>query len=386
MAISPISEIIEDLKQGRMVVLMDDEDRENEGDLVMVAEHVTPEDINFMAKYGRGLICLTLDRDRCEQLQLPLQVRDTHYQQTTNFTLSIEAATGVTTGISAADRAKTVQAAVAVEARASDIVMPGHVFPIMAQKGGVLNRAGHTEAGVDLARLADANVPACVICEIMNEDGTMARLPELVEFSKQHNLKIGTIADLIHYRMENESTIKQTAEAVIDTDFGQFKAITYHDDVTDTGAMALVKGDISAEQPTLVRVHVQESLLDLFTGIHRPEGSWSLHAAMQYIAREGHGVVVILQHHESMEQLSKRVRLLQQGSEEKNTPADQHQIVLRTYGLGSQILTDLGIRKMRVMGYPIKTPGMSGFGLETTEYLDAGAGLDKTSGKVTKIK
>jgi 3,4-dihydroxy 2-butanone 4-phosphate synthase/GTP cyclohydrolase II len=384
MTVNPITDIIDDLRQGRMVILMDDEDRENEGDLVMVAEHVRPEDINFMAKFGRGLICLTLDRDRCDQLQLPLQVRDTHYQQTTNFTLSIEAAKGVTTGISAGDRAKTVQAAVAVDAKPGDIVMPGHVFPIMAQCGGVLNRAGHTEAGVDLARLAGAKVSACVICEIMNEDGTMARLPELLEFAKLHDLKIGTIADLIQYRMANESTIKRASEATIATGFGEFSAVTYHDDITNTGAIALIKGDPASEEAPLVRVHVQESLLDLFTNTHRPEGSWSLHAAMRFIEQEGNGVIVILQQPETIQQLVSRVRRINEGGEDKHT-ATSHQYVLRTYGLGSQILADLGIRKMRVMGHPIKTPGISGFGLETVAYVDADSATGGT-GKIAKIK
>jgi len=385
MTINPITDIIDDLRQGRMVILMDDEDRENEGDLVMVAEHVRPEDINFMAKFGRGLICLTLDRARCEQLQLPLQVRDTHYQQTTNFTLSIEAAQGVTTGISAGDRAKTVQAAVAPDASPADIVMPGHVFPIMAQNGGVLNRAGHTEAGVDLARLADARVSACVICEIMNEDGTMARLPELLEFARHHNLKIGTIADLIQYRMANESTIQRASEATITTDFGEFTAITYHDDISDTGAIALIKGEVDAEKAPLVRVHVQESLLDLFTSTHRAEGSWSLQAAMRFIEKEGNGVIVILQQPESAQQLVSRVRRIKEGGEEKGISSSQQHHVLRTYGLGSQILADLGIRKMRVMGHPIKTPGISGFGLETVEYIDADSAAGGT-GKIAKIK
>jgi 3,4-dihydroxy 2-butanone 4-phosphate synthase/GTP cyclohydrolase II len=384
MTVNPITDIIDDLRQGRMVILMDDEDRENEGDLVMVAEHVRPEDINFMAKFGRGLICLTLDRDRCDQLQLPLQVRDTHYQQTTNFTLSIEAAKGVTTGISAGDRAKTVQAAVAPDAKPGDIVMPGHVFPIMAQCGGVLNRAGHTEAGVDLARLAGAKVSACVICEIMNEDGTMARLPELLEFAKLHDLKIGTIADLIQYRMANESTIKRASEATIATGFGEFSAVTYHDDITNTGAIALIKGDPASEEAPLVRVHVQESLLDLFTNTHRPEGSWSLHAAMRFIEQEGNGVIVILQQPETIQQLVSRVRRINEGGEDKHT-ATSHQYVLRTYGLGSQILADLGIRKMRVMGHPIKTPGISGFGLETVAYVDADSATGGT-GKIAKIK
>jgi len=371
MAISPITEIIDELRQGRMVILMDDEDRENEGDLVMVAEHTRAEDINFMAKYGRGLICLTLRRERCEQLQLPLQVRDTQYNQTTNFTLSIEAARGVTTGISAGDRAKTIQAAVAVNAKPADIVMPGHIFPIMAQRGGVMTRAGHTEAGVDLARLAGAQEPSCVICEIMNEDGTMARLPELLEFAKTHNLKIGTIADLIHYRMENESTIQRVADSELLTDYGTFRAITYHDDITDTGHMALVMGDIRPDLPTLVRVHVQESLLDLFTSAHRPEGSWTLHAALNRVAREGNGVVVLLQQQESMDKLRKRMLKIEQGESMEEASPDQQRAVLRTYGLGSQILADLGVKKMKVMGHAIKTPGMSGFGLEAVEYVES---------------
>lgn len=373
MAISPTQEILEDLRQGRMVVLLDDEDRENEGDLVMVSEKARPEDINFMVKYGRGLVCLTLTRDRCEQLQLPLQVRDTHYQQTTNFTLSIEAAEGVTTGISAADRAKTVQAAVAPDASPADIVMPGHIFPIMAQSGGVLTRAGHTEAGVDLARLAGASEPSCVICEILNEDGTMARLPELIEFAKEHNLKLGTIADLIHYRMENESTIQRVGETDIDTDHGRFRMISYHDDIGDAVHMALVHGEITANAPVLVRVHVQESLLDCFTTAHRPEGSWSLHAAMAQVAQEGAGVVVVLQHHENAEQLLGRVKRLQGSDEGVESTQDSQRKELRTYGLGSQILADLGVHQMRVMGHAIKTPAMSGFGLEAVEYIEAGA-------------
>lgn len=243
MNISPAAEIIEEMRQGRMVVLMDDEDRENEGDLVMVAEHARAEDVNFMAKYGRGLICLTLTPGRCRQLNLPLMVGDTHYKHTTNFTLSIEAAKGVTTGISAADRATTIQAAVKKDAKPNDIETPGHIFPLMAQQGGVLTRAGHTEAGVDLARLADAE-PASVICEIMNEDGTMARLPELMEFSKQHNLKIGTIADLIRYRLENESTVERISEGKLPTPYGEFCVVAYHDGIHGDMHLALIKGEI----------------------------------------------------------------------------------------------------------------------------------------------
>ena len=268
MPICPITEIIDEIKRGRMVVLMDDEDRENEGDLVMAGAHARAEDVNFMAKYGRGLICLTLTQERCRQLQLPLMVSDTQHRRTTNFTVSIEAAEGVTTGISAADRARTIQAAVKKSAKPTDIVQPGHIFPLMAQRGGVLARAGHTEAGVDLARLAGLE-PASVICEIMNEDGTMARLPELEQFAGQHGLKIGTIADLIRYRMEHESTIQRVGECTLPTDFGDFRVLAYHDDIGNAVHLALVRGRIGHEQPTLVRVHVQESLLDLFTDVHR---------------------------------------------------------------------------------------------------------------------
>ncbi len=381
MNISPATEIIDELRQGRMVVLMDDEDRENEGDLVMVAEHCRPDDVNFMAKYGRGLICLTLTPGRCRQLNLPLMVNDTQYQRTTNFTLSIEAAEGVTTGISAADRATTVQAAVKRDAKPTDIVTPGHIFPLMAQQGGVLTRAGHTEAGVDLARLAGAE-PASVICEIMNEDGTMARLPELLEFSKKHNLKIGTIADLIRYRLENESTVERVAEGKVPTPYGEFCVIAYHDGIHGDMHLALIKGDIKPEDPTLVRVHVQESLLDLFTTEHRP-GSFSLSAALSRVAEEGAGVVVVLREEESANDLTSRISQFTPDLEgaEKRKPAGDS-TVLRTYGLGSQILADLGVRKMRVMGHKLKVPAMSGFGLEITEYVED-VSDDKTKKKVS---
>jgi 3,4-dihydroxy 2-butanone 4-phosphate synthase/GTP cyclohydrolase II len=381
MNISPATEIIDELRQGRMVVLMDDEDRENEGDLVMVAEHCRPEDVNFMAKYGRGLICLTLTPGRCRQLNLPLMVNDTQYQRTTNFTLSIEAAEGVTTGISAADRATTIQAAAKKDAKPSDIVTPGHIFPLMAQQGGVLTRAGHTEAGVDLARLTGAE-PASVICEIMNEDGTMARLPELLEFSKKHNLKIGTIADLIRYRLENESTVERVAEGKVPTPFGEFCVIAYHDGIHGDMHLALIKGDIKPEEPTLVRVHVQESLLDLFTTAHRP-GSFSLSAALSHVAEVGSGVVVVLREEESANDLSARISQFtkQMEGSEKRKPSGENN-VLRTYGLGSQILADLGVRKMRVMGHKLKVPAMSGFGLEIVEYVED-LEEDKTKKKVS---
>ena len=368
MPISPIKDIIEDLKQGRMVVLMDDEDRENEGDLVMAAEHVRADDINFMAKYGRGLICLTLTRERCTQLQLPLMVSNTHLNQTTNFTLSIEAAEGVTTGISAADRARTVQAAVKADARPSDISMPGHIFPLMAQRGGVLARAGHTEAGVDLPGLAGLE-PASVICEIMNEDGSMSRLPELIPFAEEHGLKIGTIADLIHYRMESEATVQRKDEYIMPTDFGEFHAVSYHDDISGAVHLALTKGDIRASEPTLVRVHVQQTILDAFTDAHRSR-SWTLNEALHHISEEGRGVAVIL---DQAAEPSVLLNLLERFSISGSVEAPRKPAIrdeMRSYGLGSQILADLGVGKMRVMGHAIKTPGMSGFGLEPVEYLE----------------
>jgi 3,4-dihydroxy 2-butanone 4-phosphate synthase/GTP cyclohydrolase II len=368
MTISTTQEIIEELRQGRMVVLMDDEDRENEGDLVMAAQHVRADDINFMARYGRGLICLTLSEARCEQLKLPQQHSGVHRRLGTAFTVSIEAAQGVTTGISAADRATTIQVAVNPDAKPSDIVTPGHVFPLRAQKGGVLARAGHTEAGCDLARLAGLE-PAAVICEIMNEDGTMARLPELREFARQHKLKIGTIADLIHYRMENESTVQRVGEWDMPTDFGDFRVVAYHDDIGDAVHLALIRGALDAGKPALVRVHVQQSLLDLFTDVHRP-GTWSLRAALKRVASDGHGVVVILQQEESPAELVQRLRGLQGQGEGIELSSGQGRAEMRTYGLGSQILADLGIRKMRVLGHAMKVPAMSGFGLEISEYVD----------------
>ncbi len=369
MPISPITEIIDEIRRGRMVVLMDDEDRENEGDLLMAAQQVRAEDINFMAKHGRGLICLTLTQERCRQLQLPLMGSDAHHRLTTAFTVSIEAAHGVTTGISAADRATTVQAAIRPDARPTDIVTPGHVFPLMAQTGGVLARAGHTEAGVDLARLAGLT-PASVICEIMNEDGTMARLPQLQAFAALHGLKIGTIADLIRHRMEHESTIQRVGECLLPTDHGEFRVVAYHDDIGDAVHLALMKGEVRKDRPALVRVHVQESLLDLFTDVHRA-GHWTLARSLARVAAEGAGIVVILQQEETPAALVRRIRHFQArrpGLELPREPKGREE--MRTYGLGSQILADLGVGKMRVLGHAMKAPALSGFGLEIVEYVE----------------
>ena len=299
MPLNSIEEIIEDIRQGKMVILMDDEDRENEGDLIMAGSLVRPEDINFMARYGRGLICLTLTRERCQQLRLPLMVSNTNDKHSTNFTVSIEAAQGVTTGISAYDRALTVRAAVAPNAKADDVVQPGHIFPLMAQPGGVLTRAGHTEAGCDLTRLAGVE-PAAVIVEILNEDGTMARRPDLEIFAQQHGLKMGTIADLIHYRLQNEPTVERVAECNMPTEFGDFRLIAYRDVFDREMHIALVKGDISGDDPTMVRVHLQHTLCDLF-GNQRGDCGWPLRGALKRIAEEGKGVAIVLRQPETAE-------------------------------------------------------------------------------------
>ncbi len=367
MALNSIKEIIEDIRQGRMVILMDDEDRENEGDLIIAAERVRPEDINFMARYGRGLICLTLTKERCERLHLPLMVSENNERHTTNFTVSIEAAEGVTTGISAADRARTVQAAVAPDARASDLVQPGHIFPLMAQPGGVLTRAGHTEAGCDLARLAGFE-PAAVIVEILNEDGTMARRPDLEKFAAEHNIKIGTIADLIEYRMLNEKTIERVASAKMPTEFGEFKLHAYRNVIDNQLHLALVKGDLDPDTPPLVRVHVENVLCDLF-GSQRDDCGWPLRDAMQRIADEGQGVVIILRLADESDVIINRIRQYAEQDQGQDLPRHDTGNDLRTFGIGAQILSDLGIRRMRVLSAPKKMHGLSGFGLEVVEYV-----------------
>ncbi|MFL6623445.1 MAG: bifunctional 3,4-dihydroxy-2-butanone-4-phosphate synthase/GTP cyclohydrolase II [Sulfurifustaceae bacterium] len=377
MPISPISEIVEELRQGRIVVLMDDADRENEGDLVIAAEHVTPEAINFMAKHGRGLICMPITVDRARRLNLGPMVPVNRAPHGTNFAASIEAAEGVTTGISAHDRAHTVRVACAKDARPEDLVQPGHVFPLIAEPGGVLARAGHTEACCDLARLAGFE-PAAVLCEIMNDDGTMARLPELEAFAAEHGLKIGTIADLIRYRMEHESNVRRVSDCWLPTEFGEFRTIAYHDHIGGGVHLALVKGEPRRDRPTLVRVHVQESLLDLVTTVHRA-GTWSLRAALARVARESEGVVVVLQQAEAGEDLLRRLRALQGHGETAESPLASYRREMRTYGLGSQILADLGVGRMRVLGHAIKTPGLSGFGLEIVEHIEepASAGVEE---------
>ncbi len=367
MTLNNIEEILTDLQQGKMVIIMDDEDRENEGDLLMPASLVRPEDINFMASYGRGLICLTLTRERCKQLHLPLMVQDNLAVHATNFTVSVEAAEGVTTGISAYDRAHTVRIAVAPNAQPSDLVQPGHIFPLMSQPGGVLTRAGHTEAGCDLARLAGLE-PAAVIVEILNPDGTMARRPDLEDFARHYGLKIGTIADLIHYRMQNEQTIERVAECELPTEFGAFRVIAYQDIIAKQLHFALVKGVINAETPTLVRVHVQNTLSDLFTA-RLPESGWPLRNALQRVAKEGAGVVIVLAKNEMPKDVVRRLRLYGlQGENAPQTVVDSAS-ELRTYGTGAQILLDLSVRRMRVLSAPKRMFGISGFELEVVEYL-----------------
>ena len=359
--ISPITDIIADIKNGKMVILVDDENRENEGDFVIAAEFASAEHINFMAKHGRGLICLTLTEAKCQQLDLPPMVENNGSRLGTNFTMSIEAASGVTTGISAADRATTVKAAIAKNANANNIVSPGHVFPLSAINGGVLVRAGHTEAGCDLAALANLE-PASVICEILKDDGEMARLPDLVEIAQQHSIKIGTIADLIHYRAETEKLIERAAERVVVTPYGEMKLIAYRDKISHETHLAMIQGTPNAETETLVRVHEPLSVFDLLDSSSCTH-SWSALDALRAISSAACGVMVFLYHSESGDNLIERIC-------HADEPIRYNQ-ELRTYGIGSQILLDLGVRKMRLMATPRKMPSMDGFGLEITGYLES---------------
>jgi 3,4-dihydroxy 2-butanone 4-phosphate synthase/GTP cyclohydrolase II len=357
--IAPIHDIIAEIRAGRMVVLVDEEDRENEGDLVFAAEFATPEKINFMAKHGRGLICLTLTEAHCRQLNLPLMVRDNGSPLGTNFTISIEAATGVTTGISAADRARTIQAAVDKNAKPGDIVQPGHIFPLRAQNGGVLVRAGHTEAGCDLAQLAGLT-PASVICEILKDDGEMARLPDLVEFAKLHGLKIGAIADLIEHRSHHEKLVERVSSRKVQTAYGEFDLVTYVDKTTQHTHLALVKGNIRPQDETLVRVHEPLSVMDFMEQAHYPQ-STSVHDALQKISGASAGVLVMRHHNETSQDLLARAAA---------TPEAHHaaQWDPRSYGIGAQILRDLNVGKMRLIATPRKLPSMTGFGLEVVGY------------------
>jgi 3,4-dihydroxy 2-butanone 4-phosphate synthase/GTP cyclohydrolase II len=365
MSIATIQEIVDDMRAGRMVILVDEEDRENEGDIVMAADFVTPEAINFMIKHARGLVCLTLTEERCEQLQLPMMTTRNGTSFGTNFTVSIEAAEGVTTGISAADRARTIQVAVARNARPEDIVQPGHIFPLKAQKGGVLMRAGHTEAGCDLAGMAGLT-PASVICEIVKDDGTMARLPDLLEFAREHDLKIGTIADLIHYRSQHESLVERVAERPLQTEAGEFRLIAFRDKPSGAAHLALVHGDVRPDQETLVRVHQPVSILDLLEA-KATTHSWSMPAAMRAVQAAERGVIVLLNCGESAAELFEQFEALDKPPARPQGRAAS--MDLRSYGIGAQVLRELGVGKMKLLASPRKMPSMTGFNLEVTGYL-----------------
>jgi len=362
-------EIIAELRAGKMVVLVDEEDRENEGDLVLAADHVTAEAVNFMAKHGRGLICLTLTRERCQQLNLPLMVRDNGTSMGTNFTVSIEAASGVTTGISAADRALTIKTAVAPNAKPSDLVQPGHIFPLMAQPGGVLIRSGHTEAGCDLAAMAGCS-PTSVICEIMKDDGSMARLPDLLEFAKDHQLKIGSIADLIQYRSQHESIVVREGSREFITPWGKFQGIIYRDTPSSCVHIALVNGKPFESEETLVRVHEPVTVLD-FLDSNVSTHSWPLAKALQELAAAPVGVAVLLNASgiaapNDQDWLAQFQKLNQPHDEVKKPLARKTDF--RSYGIGAQILKDIGVGKMRLLANPNPVPSLSGYKLEVTGY------------------
>ena len=362
-AISPVEDIVADMRAGRIVILVDEEDRENEGDLVLAADHVNAAAINFMARFGRGLICLTLTRERCERLRLPPMTAHNGDKKGTAFTVSIEAAEGVTTGISAADRARTVQAAVAKDAKPSDLVQPGHIFPLQAVKGGVLMRAGHTEAGCDLAAMAGCSA-AAVICEIMKDDGTMARLPDLQLFAATHKLKIGTIADLIAHRSRVESMVEKVGARIINTAFGEFTLHAFKDKTSHGVHLALVKGEWSKNETVLARVHEPLSVLDALE-VGRAMHSWSLDASLARIATEGKGVVVLLNCAETATQLLAQF----EGSARASHGPERGRMDLRNYGIGAQILRDCGVHKMKLLGTPRRMPSMTGYGLEIVGYL-----------------
>ncbi len=365
MAFNSIEEILEDYRQGKMVLLVDDEDRENEGDLLLAADRCNAQAISFMAREARGLICLTLTDEHCQRLGLEQMVPSNGSVFSTAFTVSIEAATGVTTGISAADRARTVEAAVAPGATAAEVVQPGHIFPLRAREGGVLTRAGHTEAGCDLARLAGFT-PASVIVEVMNDDGTMARRPDLEIFAERHGIKIGTIADLIHYRLSTEHTVVRIGERELPTVHGTFRLITYEDRIEGGVHMAMVMGDIRRDDPTLVRVHVIDPLRDLVGAEYTGPSNWTLWAALQKVASEGRGVVVVLANHESSQALLERVPQLTQAPRQYNRSQSK---IYSEVGTGAQILQDLGVGKLRHLGPPLKYAGLTGYDLEVVECV-----------------
>ncbi len=361
--ISPVEDIITDIAAGKIVILVDEEDRENEGDLVLASDFVTADAINFMARFGRGLICLTLTKERCERLQLPPMATRNGGKYSTAFTVSIEAAEGVTTGISAADRAITVQAAVAKHATAQDLVQPGHIFPLQAVDGGVLMRAGHTEAGCDLAQLAGCS-PSSVICEIMKDDGTMARLPDLQLFAAEHGLKIGTIADLIEHRSQKESLIQKMGTRTLHTAYGEFTAHAFQDKPSSGVHLALVKGSWQPQDTVLARVHEPLSVIDLLDQA-RTMHSWSLDESLKRINDEGCGIIVLLNCGESATQLLAQF----EGTARPAQAPERGRMDLRTYGIGTQILRDCGVKKMTLLGNPRPMPSMVGYGIEVMGYL-----------------
>ncbi|MEE4918285.1 bifunctional 3,4-dihydroxy-2-butanone-4-phosphate synthase/GTP cyclohydrolase II [Pseudomonas alliivorans] len=365
MAFDCIEDIIEDYRQGKMVLFVDDEDRENEGDLLLAADRCSPEAISFMAREARGLICLTLTDEHCQRLGLEQMVPSNGSVFATAFTVSIEAATGVTTGISAADRARTVQAAVNPQASQEDLVQPGHIFPLRAREGGVLTRAGHTEAGCDLARLAGFT-PASVIVEVMNDDGTMARRPELERFAEKHGIRIGTIADLIHYRLSTEHTVVRIGERELPTVHGNFRLFTYEDRIEGGVHMAMVMGDVRRDEATLVRVHVVDPLRDLVGAEYTGPANWTLWAALQKVAEEGRGIVVVLANHESSQALLERIPHLTQPPRQYTRSQSR---IYSEVGTGAQILRDLGVGKLRHLGPPLKYAGLTGYDLEVVESI-----------------
>ncbi len=369
MSIANIKEVLEDLRQGKMIILVDDEARENEGDLTIAAEKVTPEAINFMAKYGRGLICLAMSPENVEKLKLPLMVYDNRSPFQTAFTVSVEARQGVTTGISAADRAHTILTAVAEDARPEDLIQPGHVFPLRARRGGVLFRTGQTEGSVDLARLAGLN-EAAVICEIMNEDGTMARMPDIEKFSKKHDLKIAAVADIIAYRMQTESFVHSAAETILPTPYGEFKAIAFSNDIDDYEHLALVKGNIDPDREVMVRVHSECLTGDVF-GSYRCDCGEQLKKAMEMVQEEGLGVILYLHQEGRGIGLVNKLKAYKLQDEGFDTVEANEQLGfdpdLRDYGVGAQILVALGVRKMKLItNNPRKIIGLEGYNLQVT--------------------
>jgi len=353
-----IEEILKDLKSGKMVILVDDEDRENEGDLLVASEFITPEHINFMSKFGRGLICLTLNEKKCKSLNLPLMVQKNEAKLGTNFTVSIDAAKGISTGISASDRSKTIKAAIKKNASEKNIVRPGHIFPLIAHPGGVLYRAGHTEAGCDLASLAGLE-PSSVICEILNDDGNMARLHDLQKIAEKHGLKIGSIADLIEYRSRQEKLINKIEQKKIQTSYGEMNLVLYKDILSQNTHLALIKGRINKKDNVLVRVHEPLSILDFLS--NQTNHSWSPLESMKLIGKEEKGVILFLNYNESQSKLKNIL------ATKKNKNIQDE---LRNYGIGSQILVDIGITKMRLLASPRKMPSMTGYGLQVTEFID----------------